>query len=65
VTERSPEYEIFHAKIVELLVAATGEEWRYWWDQMNEYTQEFEDGETPEIVAQVNIEIWNEDSQTQ
>jgi hypothetical protein len=53
---RTPEYEMYHQKIVELLVAATGEEWRHQWDLMCDYTQEFEDGETPEIVAQAQID---------
>ena len=52
----SPEYIAYHRRIVELLVEKTGEEWRYWWDQMNDYSQEFEDGETPEIVAQAQID---------
>jgi hypothetical protein len=53
---RSPEYEAYHRKVVELLVAATGEEWRHQWNLMCDYTQEFEDGETPEVVAEANIE---------
>lgn len=53
---RTPEYEIYHKRVVEALVKKTDESYRHMWDIECEYLQEFEDGEDPEIVAQANID---------
>ena len=54
--ERTAEYEIFHKKIVEIVVASLGEENRYFFDECCDYLEEFEAGESPEDVAQAQIE---------
>ena len=53
---RTPEYELFHNKVVEIVVAKLGEENRWFYNDVCDYLEEFEAGESPEDVAQAQIE---------